>query len=199
MILNGILPIDQMRDHVPAVSLLCQRIPRGVLEIVYGINIALPQEGEDLNRAPYAEELLYAYGYTRGFMTSHGIPDESRSARYVLKDYVKGKLLYCIAPPGQHESEFQKIGYKLQSVADIERKDKQAKQRALKQTSDVDKNFFKQQGQVRWFTRGFHATESSQYGAAIPAQEGNAGMPYKPWKKHYNRNKREKLRRLVKK
>ncbi|XP_022794124.1 large subunit GTPase 1 homolog isoform X2 [Stylophora pistillata] len=133
MILNGILPIDQMRDHVPAVSLLCQRIPRGVLEIVYGINIALPQEGEDPNRAPYAEELLYAYGYTRGFMTSHGIPDESRSARYVLKDYVKGKLLYCIAPPGQHESEFQKIGYKLQSVADIEWKDKQAKQRALKQ------------------------------------------------------------------
>ena len=41
---------------------LCQRIPRGVLEIVYGINIALPQEGEDPNRAPYAEELLYAYG-----------------------------------------------------------------------------------------------------------------------------------------
>ena len=26
---------------------------------------------------------------TRGFMTSHGIPDESRSARYILKDYVK--------------------------------------------------------------------------------------------------------------
>jgi len=25
----------------------------------------------------------------RGFMTSHGVPDVSRSARYVLKDYVK--------------------------------------------------------------------------------------------------------------
>ena len=25
----------------------------------------------------------------RGFMTSHGIPDGSRSARYILKDYVK--------------------------------------------------------------------------------------------------------------
>ena len=41
---------------------LCQRIPRGVLEVVYGINIAAPQEGEDPTRAPYADELLSAYG-----------------------------------------------------------------------------------------------------------------------------------------
>ena len=41
---------------------LCQRIPRGVLEVVYGINIAPPQEGEDPSRAPYADELLSAYG-----------------------------------------------------------------------------------------------------------------------------------------
>lgn len=32
-------------------------------------------------------------------MTSNGQPDQSRSARYVLKDYVNGKLLYCVAPP----------------------------------------------------------------------------------------------------
>ena len=41
---------------------LCQRIPRGVLEEVYGINITPPQEGENPNRAPYADELLSAYG-----------------------------------------------------------------------------------------------------------------------------------------
>ena len=41
---------------------LCQRIPRGVLEVVYGLNIAPPQEGEDPTRAPYADELLSAYG-----------------------------------------------------------------------------------------------------------------------------------------
>ncbi|XP_020605487.1 large subunit GTPase 1 homolog [Orbicella faveolata] len=194
MILNGILPIDQMRDHVPAVSLLCQRIPRGVLEVVYGINIAPPQEGEDPTRAPYADELLSAYGYIRGFMTSHGIPDCSRSARYILKDYVRGKLLYCIAPPGQDETEFQQIG-KLQNLADVERKDREARERAHKQMSDVDKNFFKQE-QVRCFSRGFHTTESRQYGI-VPPQEASA-LLYKPWKKHHNKNKREKLRRLVK-
>lgn len=62
MILNGILPIDQMRDHVPAVNTLCSRIPRHILEDKYGIMIAKPQEGEDCNRAPFSEELLLAYG-----------------------------------------------------------------------------------------------------------------------------------------
>lgn len=62
MILNGILPIDQMRDHVPAVNILCAQIPRHILEDRYGIMIAKPQEGEDPNRAPFSEELLLAYG-----------------------------------------------------------------------------------------------------------------------------------------
>lgn len=62
MLLNGILPIDQMRDHVPAVNLLCERIPRHVLEDKYGIVIAKPLEGEDPDRPPFSEELLLAYG-----------------------------------------------------------------------------------------------------------------------------------------
>lgn len=39
-------------------------------------------------------------------MTANGQPDQSRSARYVLKDYVNGKLLYCNAPPGYDQNEF---------------------------------------------------------------------------------------------
>lgn len=39
-------------------------------------------------------------------MTARGQPDQSRSARYVLKDYVTGKLLYCHAPPGYNQEEF---------------------------------------------------------------------------------------------
>ncbi|XP_037936015.1 large subunit GTPase 1 homolog isoform X2 [Teleopsis dalmanni] len=106
MILNGILPIDQMRDHVPAVNLLCTRIPRHVLEDKYGIIIAKPMEGEDPTRCPHSEELLLAYGYNRGFMTSNGQPDQSRSARYVCKDYVNGKLLFAIAPPDVPQDEY---------------------------------------------------------------------------------------------
>lgn len=62
MICNGILPIDQMRDHVPPVSLVCQRIPRHLLEATYGIRLPQPGEGEDGRRVPYAHELLEAYG-----------------------------------------------------------------------------------------------------------------------------------------
>jgi len=32
-------------------------------------------------------------------MTQNGQPDNPRSARYILKDFVNGKLLYCVAPP----------------------------------------------------------------------------------------------------
>ena len=43
----------------------------------------------------------------RGFMTHKGIPDGSRAARLILKDYVNGKLLYCYPPPGVNAEEFQ--------------------------------------------------------------------------------------------
>ncbi|KAK7889348.1 hypothetical protein WMY93_024908 [Mugilogobius chulae] len=62
MICSGILPIDQMRDHVPAVSQISFTIPRHVLEGTYGINIIRPREDEDPERPPTSEELLTAYG-----------------------------------------------------------------------------------------------------------------------------------------
>lgn len=197
MILNGILPIDQIRDHVPPVSLLCQRIPRNILEAVYGISIAQPSEEEEPDRAPFADELLSAYGYMRGFMTSHGIPDGSRSARYILKDYVKGKLLYCIAPPGEDEPLFQQMGHKLQKLIEFENKKSKGKDKAPKQVNEVDKDFFKQQ-HVRVFTRGILRGPMALGGDGGEATSETA-VPYKPWKKHHNKNKREKLRRLVKK
>ncbi|XP_076820375.1 large subunit GTPase 1 homolog [Clavelina lepadiformis] len=107
MVLSGILPIDQMRDHVGPANLLCRRINRKVVEGTYGINIAKPKEGEDPNRAPKSSEMLSAHALSRGFMTSHGQPDNSRSARVVLKDYVNGKLLYSRAPPGTDKEEYE--------------------------------------------------------------------------------------------
>jgi large subunit GTPase 1 len=38
--------------------------------------------------------------------SGQGNPDEARSARYILKDYVNGKLLFCHPPPGTSESSF---------------------------------------------------------------------------------------------
>lgn len=64
MIINGILPIDQMRDHVPPVNLIASLIPRHIIEDTYGIMLPLPLEGEDPERPPFAEEILNAYGCT---------------------------------------------------------------------------------------------------------------------------------------
>ena len=47
--------------------------------------------------------LLVGRGFTR---SGQGNPDEARAARNILKDYVNAKLLYCHAPPGVTEDEF---------------------------------------------------------------------------------------------
>lgn len=67
---------------------LCKLIPREILESIYGINIPEPGEGQDPDRPPTADEFLSAYSRVRGFMTSHGVPDCSRGARYIIKDFL---------------------------------------------------------------------------------------------------------------
>ncbi|XP_052888330.1 large subunit GTPase 1 homolog [Anopheles moucheti] len=202
MILNGILPIDQMRDHVPPVNLLCTLIPRHILEDTYGIMISKPLEGEDPNRPPYSEELLLAFAYNRGFMTANGQPDQSRGSRYVLKDYVNGKLLYCYAPPGIGQEEFHCFPARKKEEVDIKllppRQQRAMKMNLKKSSTDVDDQFFKERashGLIKGRSdfpnvrpigpQGTAETLSSTDGVIV------AG---KPWK-HQKREKREKLRR----
>ncbi|NWS78407.1 LSG1 GTPase, partial [Crotophaga sulcirostris] len=214
MICSGILPIDQMRDHVPPISLIsfawayvCQHIPRNVLEATYGINIIRPREDEDPDRKPTAEELLTAYGYMRGFMTAHGQPDQPRSARYVLKDYVNGKLLYCHPPPGIEPDEFQHQHRRCPEKGNVQNRTvqnsgqvKPEKNTKAKQIENVvDKTFFHQEN-VRALMKGVRAAMGYRPGSGLvpvtaPNHENVVG---KPWKKHGNRNKKEKIRRITK-
>ncbi|XP_069583284.1 large subunit GTPase 1 homolog isoform X2 [Ranitomeya imitator] len=202
MICSGILPIDQMRDHVPPISLIAQRIPRNVVEATYGINIIRPREDEDQDRAPTSEELLAAYGYMRGFMTAHGQPDQPRSARYILKDYVNGKLLYCHPPPGVDASEFQ-LRHSLYGETAALGAMAEAKGHGLKKVRHienvVDKTFFHQEN-VRALTKGVQSVMGYKPGSGpIPlTTTSTETLTGKPWKKHGNRNKKEKVRRLNK-
>ncbi|KAG7514336.1 large subunit GTPase 1-like [Solea senegalensis] len=200
MICSGILPIDQMRDHVPAASLVCQSIPRHVLEGTYGINIIRPREDEDPDRPPSSEEMLMAYGYMRGFMTAHGQPDQPRSARYILKDYVNGKLLYCHPPPHINAEDFQPQHNKfLKKDSDCDFSSTKKQQKIQRIENPVDTNFFHQEN-VRALSRGVQSVMGYKPGSG-PVAPGNAGsevVPGKPWKKHGNRNKKEKVRRLNK-
>lgn len=100
LVCSGILPIDQLREYTGPVGLVAQRIPQPFLEAIYGMKIQIRHPEEGGTGIPTAEELLRAYAIARGFATQGmGQPDESRAARYVLKDYVKGKLLFCHPPP----------------------------------------------------------------------------------------------------
>lgn len=100
LVCNGILPIDQLREFTGPAGLVAQRVPQAFLEALYGIKIEKRPLEEGGTGIPTAEELLIAYATARGFTkTGQGQPDESRAARYILKDYVNGKLLFCHPPP----------------------------------------------------------------------------------------------------
>jgi len=66
---------------------------------------------------------LKAYAIARGFTkSSQGNPDESRAARYILKDYVNGKLLFCHPPPEIDEKEYNQETHEIQKYLDLQKK-----------------------------------------------------------------------------
>lgn len=100
LVCNGILPIDQLREFTGPTGLVAQRIPQSFFEALYGIKVHTRPLEEGGTGIPTAEEILVTYALARGFTkTGQGQPDESRAARYILKDYVSGKLLFCHPPP----------------------------------------------------------------------------------------------------
>ncbi|KAG5292915.1 large subunit GTPase [Histoplasma ohiense] len=100
LVINGVLPIDQLREFLGPAGIVAQRIPKPFLEAVYGLKINMRPLEEGGTGIPTASEVLRAYARARGFATTGlGQPDESRAARYILKDYVSGKLLFCHPPP----------------------------------------------------------------------------------------------------
>ncbi|ORE09810.1 P-loop containing nucleoside triphosphate hydrolase protein [Rhizopus microsporus var. microsporus] len=106
---NGVLPIDQLREHAGPCGLVAQRIPKAVLEATYGIRIRTVPVEDGGTGIPTSSELCSTYAIARGyFKSSQGNPDEARAARYILKDYVNGKLLFCHPPPGVDALEFNK-------------------------------------------------------------------------------------------
>ncbi|RDB28881.1 Large subunit GTPase 1 [Hypsizygus marmoreus] len=107
LVCDGVLPIDQLREHTGPVSLVVKRIPKDVLEATYGLTIKVSGIEEGGDGKITAENFLISYAVARGYTRSgQGNPDEARSARHVLKDYVNGKLLFCHPPPGTSDASF---------------------------------------------------------------------------------------------
>ncbi|KAJ4484903.1 P-loop containing nucleoside triphosphate hydrolase protein [Lentinula edodes] len=107
LVCDGVLPIDQMKEYTGPISLVVQRIPQNVLEATYGLSINVKGVEEGGNGQMSAENLLVAYAIARGYARSgQGNPDEARAARYILKDYVNAKLLFCHPPTEVDEKDF---------------------------------------------------------------------------------------------
>ncbi|KAI0756778.1 P-loop containing nucleoside triphosphate hydrolase protein [Daedaleopsis nitida] len=107
LVCDGVLPIDQMREYTAPTALVVKRIPKEVLEGVYGLAIRSRGVEDGGDGKITGTDLLVAYAIARGFTRSgQGNPDEARAARFILKDFVNAKLLYCHPPPDVNEDDF---------------------------------------------------------------------------------------------
>ncbi|KAK3169294.1 hypothetical protein OEA41_008677 [Lepraria neglecta] len=123
LVCNGILPIDQLREFTGPAGLVAQRIPQSFFEALYGVKVHTRPLEEAGTGIPTAEEILIAYAVARGFTkTGKGQPDESRAARYVLKDYVSGKLLFCHPPPSDSPIDAREFNRELYDVDHLPQK-----------------------------------------------------------------------------
>lgn len=105
MIASGVLPIHRMTEHREAVQVVADRVSRHIIEHVYNIKLPKPKPYEPENRPPLASELLRSYCASRGYVASSGLPDETKAARQILKDYIDGKLPHYEMPPGMSDEE----------------------------------------------------------------------------------------------
>ncbi|KAF2205566.1 P-loop containing nucleoside triphosphate hydrolase protein [Delitschia confertaspora ATCC 74209] len=138
LVCSGVLPIDQLREYTGPAGLVAQRIPLPFLEAIYGMKIHIRPQEEGGTGIPTAEEILRAYGAARGFSTQgQGQPDESRAARYVLKDYVKGKLLFCHPPPTDPPTDPRWFNRELYDASHLPEK-RRAKLQAIQESSMAD-------------------------------------------------------------
>lgn len=90
LVINGILPIDKIIDYLTPIQLVIYNIHKCVLEGFY--KLKLP----DLYSA---SQFLQVMASKFGYLTGRSIPNESKAAKIVLKDYISGNLLFCYTRP----------------------------------------------------------------------------------------------------
>jgi large subunit GTPase 1 len=79
-------------------DLVAFRVPKENVEEIYSLQW---KENE-----PYdGESILVKYARLKGYFGGAGLPNQACAARYVLKDYVNGVLVYNHPPPASHNKE----------------------------------------------------------------------------------------------
>lgn len=101
MVAAGVVPIDRLTDVISSIAAIGARVSRQQMLAKLKISMPKPQPHEPQDQAPTAHEILSAYAASRGWLNGSGLPDQTRSARALLKDYTAGRLVYCEWPPGK--------------------------------------------------------------------------------------------------
>lgn len=206
MVINGVLPIDQMRDYIGPVRIIASRIHKSFFEEIYGL--AFDQDAAE--RYVSAEDLLNALGFMRGYMTARGLPDISRASRKICKDYINGKILYCEPPPGADRRQYHNNSKLAETMRQIEERSKDPRH-ALKMTERQRRLMVLAKG-TQLSSNEFDAQYFQSKSAGIHIKGlpgiGNMTKPIgqvieivrpdqaKPHKREKGHKKREKLRRV---
>lgn len=95
LVLNGVIPIDKLRDFVTPFALLTTRITLRQIKLLYPIKL----ESDE----PTPGEVLDAFAIFRGMLLRSKTPDRTGASRELLKQFVKCRLLFCKPPPSLAE------------------------------------------------------------------------------------------------
>eukprot|EP00933_Yihiella_yeosuensis_P013772 TRINITY_DN12607_c1_g3_i1.p1 TRINITY_DN12607_c1_g3~~TRINITY_DN12607_c1_g3_i1.p1 ORF type:complete len:539 (+),score=126.74 TRINITY_DN12607_c1_g3_i1:156-1619(+) len=106
LVINGTVPIDELREFISPVRLIVNKV--GVEQILkkYKVSKAEFKDGA-IRRGVGGEDDEDAHKVLCGISTHRqhflrvGVPDETWSARLVIRDYCSGELLHCEVPPGE--------------------------------------------------------------------------------------------------
>ncbi|VDO33317.1 unnamed protein product [Onchocerca flexuosa] len=130
-------------------------------------------------------------------MSSSGVADCSRAARLVLKDVVNGKVKWVAAPPNIDQKEFDKLTYNILDEANSMKPKpntgimQQLEKRHLLQDMKKSDKLLDEQ-----FFLGSSSQVHVRSLRSIPNFAPSQGEETLLSKKHFNKNKREKLRRI---
>uniref|UniRef100_A0AAF5Q1I7 Large subunit GTPase 1 homolog n=1 Tax=Wuchereria bancrofti TaxID=6293 RepID=A0AAF5Q1I7_WUCBA len=198
MILNGILSIDHMHEYLSPVELLLTRIPRRYFEKIYSIMLTSTADNDSNEESLLsAHDLLTAVAFIRGYMSSSGVADCSRAARLILKDVVNGKVKWVAAPPDVDQKEFDKLTYDVLNEASSVKPKlnsgimQQLEKRHLLQDMKPSDKLLDEQ-----FFLGSNSQVHVRSLRSIPNFASSQRDEIRLSKKHFNKSKREKLRRI---
>eukprot|EP01083_Nonionella_stella_P287439 978409_1 len=97
MVLDGVIPIDHLRDFMKPMQLMMNRITIKQWDDVYNLKL-VSFTGNKINYEDVLDQ-LDVYCKQKKMFNKGQVPDRNKAARVILKDYVKGKIIYNHASP----------------------------------------------------------------------------------------------------